>query len=255
MNLRITSRTLLLAVGAILLVTTVLWLLIYNSFDPVAQAASRTEMLMEASQFLSQIVLATIVGGMVPLLFNWYAKQGEERRQAWEKAQEAQRLKVNEDNNLRRKLLESVIQIRAQVEKTRREFGLLPAAERKSGYRAAVERLLDARLQLSQVWQDTETWSGLYGGNGGEIRDGLAGMKDFLDGLIDEYKAASPQVQAADDGETARDLIAGLPCFGPFVVDPGGPAYEKEFLERDYRRVARIIRQSIMDSKQEIAPG
>jgi Mg2+/citrate symporter len=147
MNIRISSRTLVLAVGLILLVATVLWLLIYNSFDPVTQAESRTAMLMEASRFLSQIVLATIVGGMVPLLFNWYAKQQEERRQAWEKEQEQQKLKIDEDNALRRKLLGSLISIRAQVEKTRREFGLLPAGERKAGYRKAVEALLDARRQ------------------------------------------------------------------------------------------------------------
>lgn len=252
MNIRISSRTLVLAVGLILLVATVLWLLIYNSFDPVTQAESRTAMLMEASRFLSQIVLATIVGGMVPLLFNWYAKQQEERRQAWEKEQEQQKLKIDEDNALRRKLLGSLISIRAQVEKTRREFGLLPAGERKAGYRKAVEALLDARLQLSQVWQDTETWTELYGEHGGEIRAGLSGMKDFLDGLIDEYKAGSPGLQEArDDGETAQRLIAGLPCFGPFVVDPGGPDYEREFLEKNYRGVVRIIRQSIIDSSKQ----
>ena len=252
MNIPITSRTLLLAVGSIFLVSTILWLLIYNSFDPVTQADSRTAMLMEASKFLSQIVLATIVGGMVPLLFNWYAKQGEERRQAWEKEQERQRLKTDEDNALRRKLLAALIAIRAQVEKTRREFGLLPAQEQKAGYRSAVESLLDARLQLSQVWQDTETWSELYDGQNRQIHDGLTGMKEFLDGLIDEYKASSPEIQSADD-ETAWRLIAALRCFGPFVVDPGGPAYEKEFLEKNYRGVARIIRQSIIDSKKESA--
>jgi hypothetical protein len=253
MNIRISSRTLVIAVGSILLVSLLLWLAIYNSFDPVAQAENRTAMLMEASKFLSQIVLATIVGGMVPLLFNWYAKQGEERRQAWEKQQERWRLQVDEDNALRRKLLESLIAIRARVEQTRRGFGLLPAAEQKAGYRKAVESLLEARLQLSQVWQDTETWSGLYGGGSAGIRAGLGGMKDFLDALIDEYKAASPAIQAAGDDKTAAGLVAALPCFGPFVLDPGGPAYEQGFLERDYRRVARVIRQSIVDSKKEVA--
>jgi hypothetical protein len=252
MTIRITSRTLILAVGSILLVSALLWLAIYNSFDPVTQEASRTAMLMEASKFLGQIALATIVGGMVPLLFNWYAKQQEERRQSWEKEQERQRLKTDEDNALRRKLLTALIAVRAQVEKTRREFGLLPVQERKAGYRAAVESLLDARLQLSQVWQDTETWNGLYDGHGGEIRTGLSGMKDYLDALINEYKANNTGIQEADDG-TAQRLIAGLPCFSPFVIDPGGPDYEKEFLEKNYRGVARIIRQSIIDSKKESA--
>ena len=253
MNIRISSRTLVIAIGSNLLLSILLWLLIFNSFDPLTQAESRTAMLLEASKFLAQISLAIVVGGMVPLLFNWYAKQGEERRQAWEKEQERWRLKVDEDNALRRKLLDSLIAIRAQVEKTRRGFGLLPPAERRAGYRSAVQSLLEARLQLSQVWQDTETWSGLYGGHGPAIRDGLGGMKDFLDGLIDEYKAASPAIQAADEG-TAPQLIADLPCFGPFVIDPGGPDYEQEFLEKNYRGVARIIRQSIIDSKEQPAP-
>jgi hypothetical protein len=249
--MNISSRTLVLSIGTILLVSVLLWLAIFLSFDPAAQAESRTAMLLDASKFLGQISLAVIVGGMVPLLFNWYAKQGEQRRQAWEKEQDRLRLQVDEDNALRRKLLDSLLAIRARVEKTRREFGLLPAAECRAGYRAAVLSLLEARLQLSQVWQDTETWSGLYGEHAQEIHDGLSGMKDFLDGLIDEYKAAGPRLQSADD-EAARRLVASLPCFGPFVIDPGGTAYEQGFLERDYRRVARLIRGSIMESKQDV---
>lgn len=72
-------------------------------------------------------------------------------------------------------------------------------------------------------------------------------MKAYLDKLVDEYEAKSGDIQKADDETSLRAIV---PCFGTFVVGEGGQAYVKEFLEQDFRSVARIIRQHILTSSK-----
>jgi hypothetical protein len=240
MNIRRVSRSLLLSVGFLTLVAVALWLAIFGYFrtDPTTQQ----DMLKEVSRLLAQLTLVTLLGATVTFLYSLYSKDREQ-----------QKLQLEEDNGLRRRLLESVIGVRAGVEKARREFRLLPAREKRDGYRRTIEALLAARLQLSQVWHDTETWKQLYGKDGDEIKNGLNGMKIFLDGLIEEYEKRHAAIQAADK-ETAPQAILDLDCFGDFVNGDGGTEYTHLFLEHNYRTVARIIRKSILDSSQETAP-
>lgn len=233
MNSPPSIRSTILFVGFVIVLSAVLWLIILTKIGD-GQKTPRTEMLLELSKVLSQLVLVTVLGATVTFLYNQYAKEQEQYKH-----------QLQEDNKLRRESLDSLIAVRAQIEKTRREFRLLPANKKKVGYHRAIQKILEARLRLSQVWHDTETWKGLYPDRNREIETGLTGMKVFLDNLVDEYEAKSGDIQEANDEASLR-AIANLPFFGIFVVGDGGPAYTKEFLEQHYRSVARIIRQHIL---------
>jgi hypothetical protein len=247
MKNRLPFLLLILVVVVVGAVSLTVWFRIFN--NAAVDDATRRTMLLELSKLLAQLVLIAVLGGMVTALYNWYSREQEDRRHAYEKEQEQRRLQIDEDNDLRRELLTSLIEVRAQVEKARREFRLLPAREKKAGYRTAIEALLAARLKLSQVWHDTETWKGLYGEQSRSIHQGLTGMKIFLDGLIDEYEARNAAIQEAGK-ETFPQVIMDLTCFGDFVKEDGGPDYTQVFLDQNYRSVARIIRQSILDSSK-----
>jgi hypothetical protein len=245
-NNRPSPLSMVMFVGSVALISALLWLVILGNISGGNQTKTpRVEMLLELSKVLAQVVLVTVLGATVSFLYNQYAKVREEHQLRIQKKEEQRKLQLEEDNKLRRELLASLITVRAQVERTRREFRLLPAGERQAGYRPAIEKLLDARLRLSQVWHDTETWKQLYPQHSGRIQEGLAGMKVFLDGLIEEYETCGEDILSADPKSAARS-IAGLLCFGTFVTGNGGRLYTVKFLARNYRRVARIIRRHIV---------
>ena len=98
------------------------------------------EMLIELSKVLVQLVFITLTGATITFIYNHYAKEKENNK-----------LRLQEDNKLRPDLLNSLIDVRTQVEETRREFRLLPLDERRKGYDCAIKSLLQARLNLSQV--------------------------------------------------------------------------------------------------------
>jgi hypothetical protein len=245
-NNRPSSLPIVLFVGSVALISALLWLGILSNISDANQTKTpRVEMLLELSKVLAQVVLVTVLGGTVSFLYTQHAKVREEDRLRTQKIVEQRKLRLEEDNKLRRELLASLIAVRAQVERTRREFRLLPEMERQAGYRPAIEQLLDARLRLSQVWHDTETWKQLYPQDSGRIQEGLGGMKIFLDGLIEEYETGGEDILSTDPESAARS-IARLPCFGTFVTGDGGRLYTLKFLARNYRRVARIIRRHIL---------
>src|SRR6185295_8110635 len=98
------------------------------------------EMLIELSKVLAQLVFVTLIGATITYFYNQHAKEKENNRLLFE-----------ENNKLRRDLLNSLIDVRAQVEKIRREYRLAPPNKRKKGYNQAIQKLLQARLNLSQV--------------------------------------------------------------------------------------------------------
>ena len=244
-NSRLSPGTLALAVGSIGLGAFVVWLVIFAILG--GETTTRTAMLLQLSQVLAQVVLVTLLGTTLSFIYNLYAKDQEQRRLQLQKEDEQRRLQIDEDNQLRRELLASVIAVRAQVERARRSFQLLPDGEKKAGYRAAIEQVLDARLRLSQVWHDSETWIELYAGRGEEIQEKLNGMKDFLDQLIAEYEGCHADILAADE-RTSVLKIGDLFYFGNFVKGKGGALYQGDFLLKNYRPAAQIIRQSILES-------
>ncbi|HKG58691.1 MAG TPA: hypothetical protein VKB05_02850 [Pyrinomonadaceae bacterium] len=209
------------------------WLVIFWNLDDV-QKTPRVEMQIELTKVLAQLVFVTLIGATITYIYNQHAKEKENNR-----------LRFEENNKLRRDLLSSLIEVRAQVEKIRREYRLLPSNKRQSGYKQAIHDLLQARLNLSQVWHGTETWKELYLDDGTHIQAGLLGMKKYLDELIDEYEGG-----IEDFSQTKREsiiqTIANTPLFTRFVTGEGGEAYTQEFLEQNYRTAARMIRKHIL---------
>jgi hypothetical protein len=200
------------------------------------QRTPRIEMLIELSKALAQLIFVTLIGATTASIYSQYAKDKENSK-----------LRLQEDNKLRRDLLNSLIDVRSQVEETRREFRLLPLDERREGYDCAIQNLLQARLNLSQVWHGTETWKELYLEDSQTIQSGLTAMKEYLDKLIDEYE---PKIEDEDvneeEGKSTNQMIANSPLFATFVGGDGGEVYTKNFLERDYRNAARMIRKHLL---------
>jgi hypothetical protein len=231
-----------LVVVGIVAVSAALWVLIFISLGD-GPKTSRVEMLLEVSKIVVQFALVTVLGGTVTFLYNTYAKEQEQRK-----------LQIQEDNKLRRELLESLIGVRAQVEKARREFRLLSPSERKVGYDKAIQSLLEARLRVSHIWHDTETWKGLYSSHGPEIQQRLLDMKSYLDQLIGEYEQLKVKdIQKADD-QGWPQLVSDCPQFNMFITNDGGEAYTKGFLENNYRKAAQLIRQYILMPSPPEAP-
>jgi hypothetical protein len=238
-------RYLALVVGVIAAASLSAWLLIFLTRSDGAKSI-RDEMVLDLAKSLGQLFFVTLLGGAVTLLYNRHAKELDERRAKDEKEQEARAARLAEDNRLRRDLLVSLIKVRGGVEAARRQYNLLPPDRRAAGYRVAVGRLLTARLQLSGVWHDTETWKELFPGGGAAVTGGLENMKKYLDSIVGEYETRVAKPAAGSP--TAQD--ADPPVFGAFVKAGEGSVYEAEFLARDYRGAARAIRDSIV-----AAPG
>ena len=210
-----------------------LWLVIF-SYVGDGEKTPRIEMLVGLSTALAQLVFVAFIGATITFLYNQYAQD-----------KEVNRLRTDENNRLRRDLLNSLIDVRAQVEKTRREFRLLPPSKRNRGYKQCIQNLLQARLGLSHVWHGTETWKELYSNDGEKIRAGLLGMKKYLDGLIDEYEADIEDADVMEESPALR-VTPEPPLFNSFVTGDGGQAYTEEFLERHYRVAAQMIRKHLL---------
>ena len=224
MNGRSSLRYLILVLVFTIAFAVLAWFGIYFNVGE-ATKTPRVEMLLELSKVLAQLVFVTLIGATISFIYNQHTKE-----------KETNRLRAEENNNLRRELLTSLIAVRAQVEKTRREFRLLPADARSEGYKQSIHSLLEARLNLSQVWHGTETWKELYGEDSQTIQAGLLGMKKFLDPLIDEYEA--------------NRAVGDAPLFTTFVTGDGGYCYTDGFLEQNYRNAARMIRKHLLSPEQ-----
>src|SRR4051812_17398240 len=98
------------------------WLIIFWNLDD-GQKMPRVEMQIELSKVLAQLVFITLIGATITYIYNQHAKEKENSR-----------LRFEENNKLRRDLLSSLIDVRAQVEKIRREYRLLPSNKRQRGY-------------------------------------------------------------------------------------------------------------------------
>jgi hypothetical protein len=232
----LSSRHLILAL-IFFVVAALLWLTIF-SYVGDGVKTPRIEMLVGLSTALAQLVFVAFIGATITFLYNQHAKD-----------KEINRLRIDENNKLRRDLLSSLIDVRAQVEKNRREFRLLPPSNRKEGYKQSIQNLLQARLSLSQVWHSTETWRELYSNDSEKIQVGLLGMKKYLDGLIDEYEANIEDADVIKE-ESAGRVIAEPPLFTTFVTGDGGQAYTKEFLEQHYRVAAQKIRKHLLSPEE-----
>jgi hypothetical protein len=226
--------------GFLILVVTfsiLAWLVLYYIVGP-APKAPKDEMLIELSKVLAQLVFISLVGATATFLYNEYAKDHDRYKN-----------KLQEENKNRRDLLDALINVRAEVEKGRRSYRLTQLQNAKDGYRWTVESLLQARLELSQVWHDILTLQQLYPGDSDAIQSGLTGMKIYLDNLIDEYETNVGKIDKLKDEEATR-YIAELPRFGEFVAKDGGEAYTKDFLERNYRNSARLMRQRLLSLEE-----
>ena len=213
------------------------WFALYFLVGP-APKTPKDEMLIELSKVLAQLVFLTLVGATITFLYNLYAKDHDRYKN-----------KLEEENKNKRELLDALINVRAEVEKVRRSYRLIQLQNAKDGYRRTVESILQARLELSQVWHDILTLQQLYPENSETIQNGLSGMKIYLDNLVDEYETYAGEIDKLKDGE-ATQYIAKLPRFGEFVTGNGGEAYTTDFLEKNYRNSVRLMRQHLLSLEE-----
>jgi molecular chaperone GrpE (heat shock protein) len=122
--------------------------------------------LIEGAKALTQLIGIAVLGGGASFLYAQYSKEHDHRKN-----------KLQEETKQRRELLDSLINVRAQVEKTRRNYRLVQPADKKDGYRDAIKDLLEARLELSQVMHDGETLRDLFAPDHDEIERKMLNMR------------------------------------------------------------------------------
>jgi hypothetical protein len=225
-------RNIIIFITLTVVFSVVAWLTLYNLVGP-APKAPQDEMLIELSKVLTQFILISLVGAFASFLYNQYAKELDRYKN-----------KLQEDDKNRRDLLNALIDVRAGVEKARRNYRLDQIQNALESYRHTIEGLLQARLQLSQVWHDILTLQQLYPGDSDKIQNGLTGMKIYLDNLIDEYENNANKISKLKSDDVPREIMK-LPCFGEFVTGDGGEKYTQDFLEKNYRNSARLMRQHL----------
>jgi hypothetical protein len=216
----------------IFLLTIVIWVGIFLTIGDDAKTP-RDEMLIEVSKALSQLVFLSLAGAFASFLYNQYAKYLDRYK-----------TKLQEDDKNRQDLLNALINVRAEVEKTRRNYRLHQLVDAKEAYRRTIESVLEARLELSQVWHDTLTLQELYSKHSKAIQKGLTGMKIYLDNLVDEYENNAQRIGKLRKDKAGHE-IKELPCFGTFITGNGGREYTDEFLKENYRSTVTLMRQEL----------
>lgn len=212
------------------------WLAIFMLVKPAEAKTPPVEMLIELSKSIGQLIFVALLGGAVGFVYDQYSKEEEHRKN-----------KLAEDTKNRRELLDALIQVRANVEKARRNYRLLPPAEKKDGYEKTIKSLLDSRLMLSEVWHDIQTLQRLYEPDHDTIYKGIQIMKIYLDALIDEYETNIEKIDRQSDRDAIK-TIQELSKFGTFITGDGGVEYTQKYLA-GYRRSATLMRQYIVEPK------
>jgi hypothetical protein len=245
MKFRSQSSTLLLVL--FLMAAAVLLRIMWVRLPDVQNEQQRT-LLIEIAKTLLQLAVIAVIGGAVKLV---YDRIMEERREAI-KAQEQERAVRKAQNEQREKLLNELIEARAQVEEARRSYRLTETKGALACYQETMAALLRARLKLSHIWNYLETSSYLFVQEEA-VQHGIDAMKRYLDGLIDEYEDEMHAPRLADMPESEQTAyLRRLTRFGDFVdrsKERGGAApseYEGTFLVAAYRPAVKIMRDEVL---------
>lgn len=207
----------------ILVTLTVGFIFVFHHHYGFAKEENRDTLILESAKALLQLAGVAALGGWVKFL---YDKATEQRRQA-EKA-----------NEMRKAILDDLIATRSLVEEARRNFRVEEATPEQ--YKKTILTILDARLKLARVWNETESMEFLFSKHE-KIKKSIEAMKEYLDDLIGEYEKSLP-------GNSVKDSAAEIKpsAFEDFLSDDQGSNYIKNFLNEAYRPAVKEIRRDLL---------
>ena len=213
----------LLLIVVILVVVTVGFIFVSHHHYSFVDGKNRDTLIVESAKALLQLTGIAALGGWIKFL---YDKATEQRRQA-EKA-----------NEMRKALLDDLIAARSLVEEARRTFRIEKTTPDQ--YKETIIKILDARLKLSRIWNETESLEFLFS-NHKKIIKSIEMMKNYLTKLTDEYEN---NLSASSEEESAAEN--NLPVFQEFLRDNKPSEYIEVFLEKAYRPAVKDIRKDLL---------
>jgi len=226
--------TLFVGLLGIVVVSVIVWFKLWTILEGVSKKTPQDELLMEVAKGLTQLVLVAVLGGLASFFYAQLSKVQDYRRN-----------RLQEETKERRELLESLINVRAQVEKSRRNYILLPSDEKGEGYRKTIEALLEARLELSRLMHDEQTLEDLYAGDNDDIQRGMRRMREYLDNdLIKECEEnVHETIDAEPNGQIVR-TISEPPEFKAFIDDKG---WDFRLFFYNYEKAVHKMRQHLLE--------
>lgn len=229
------TRTLILTVASIVIVCfTLVWIFHYRFPE------ARQNLVVETSKALLQLACVAALGGLLKLLYDQVAQQHQETQRQREQEQTSQQAA----NEIRKGLLNDLIAARSRVEEVRIRYRIDESDSPFLTYKTAILAILDARLNLSRIWNALNTASYLFTKHQ-MISDHILEMKRYLDRLIDEFEKAAPDLKAlAPEQSGAR--IRQLPLFSDFILDAEKSTYGSTFLVSAYRPAVTEIRKEVV---------
>ncbi len=147
----------------------------YHAYYCFFEDKSKDTLIIESAKALLQLAGVAALGGLFKFL---YDEATEERR------------KQDAANDIRKGLLNDLIDARSNIEEARRNYLMeIPLQDSYDKYKETILKILEARLKLARIWNDIKT-SGYLFSNHACILNKIGKMKDYLEGLINEYENA-----------------------------------------------------------------
>jgi hypothetical protein len=227
-----------------LVVITVLFLLYFHQLHEFAEAKSRDTLIVETAKALLQIAGIAALGGWLKFL---YDQAMEQQRQA-AKTRDDERTSQVAANEIRKGLLNDLIAARSCVEGVRIKYRIEESLDPLEQYRTAILAILEARLNLSRIWNAIETSKYLFP-KSHYINDNIYRMKVYLDELINEYENQIVALRKLPEDERISHLRE-LKVFGDFVLDAEKSHYGARFLVNAYRPAVKEVRKEVLLARQ-----
>jgi len=229
------TRTLVLTVAALVVICFLL-VFLFHQFNP----DSRSGLILETAKALLQLACVAALGGLLKMLYDQVAQQHHETQQR----REQERTSQAAANEIRKGLLNDLIAARSRVEEVRIRYRIDESEGPFPQYKAAILAILDARLNLSRIWNALNTASYLFSKHH-TISAHILSMKQYLDSLISEFEVEGPGLKALSPQETSAKIRA-LPLFGDFIQDAEKSNYGMKFLVGAYRPAVTEIRKDVV---------
>src|SRR5215216_1780844 len=177
------TKWLLWIVITLVFVITVCFVWGFHALHTFYETKSKDTLIIESAKTLLQLAGVAALGGWLKFL---YDEVTEQRRQA-EKTREQEKASQTAANEIRKGLLDDLIAARSRVEEARIKYRVEESINPLEQYRATILAVLDARLNLSRIWNAIETSNYLFT-EYHKINNKIYDMKVFLDKLISEYE-------------------------------------------------------------------
>ena len=229
------TRTLVLTVVALVVICFLL-VFLFHEFNPGA----RPGLVVETAKALLQLACVAALGGLLKMLYDQVAQQHQETQQL----REQERTSQAAANEIRKALLNDLIDARSRVEEVRIRYRIEESEAPFPNYKKTILAILDARLNLSRIFNALNTASYLFREHE-KISDQLLSMKRYLDSLINEFEVEAPGLKALPPQESSAKIRA-LPLFGDFILDAETSDYGTKFLVNAYRPAVTEIRIDVV---------